>query len=331
MTITSFRPALHAAVRAFFLLVALLAANLPNTLPGAGARASSPCCLRPGDELWEVSSRCLPYLEPCVTINPVTFQVSQCTDQGWQSSDEGQLQASLTAAPLMRTVIYAHGNWMTAENARSRGTYVYRRAAQRAAEPVRFIIYSWPSQRDGRPVRDVYEKVDRSDVETVYFANLLTRIPSETPMGLMAFSFGARVACGGLHLVNGGQLEGRSSPVWQSQRHLHVSLIAPAFDRTWLAPGRPYGLAMNGMQSLVNVYNSRDPALRRFRFIDRMSAPIAAGFTGLADPRATQPLQADVRISQYDCGADVGTSHDEMTYYERCCAYNIAIDNVLGR
>ncbi|MGN6547314.1 MAG: alpha/beta hydrolase, partial [Aureliella sp.] len=240
-------------------------------------------------------------------------------------------QASLIAAPQMRTVIYAHGNWMTAENARSRGTYIYRRASQRAAEPVRFIIYSWPSQREGRPVRDVYEKVDRADMETVYFANLLTRIPAETPLGLMAFSFGARVACGGLHLVNGGQLEGRTGPVWDIERHLHVSLVAPAFDRTWLAAGRPYGLAMNGMHSLVNVYNSRDPALKRFRFIDRMTSPIAAGFTGLADPRATQPLQADVRIRQFDCGPDVGTSHDEMTYYEQCCAYNIALDNALGR
>lgn len=327
MTTTSFRFAPHWTVRALVLLVALLTADFQC----GSASANTAACLRPGDELWEVSSRCLPNLDQCVTISPVTFRVSQCTCQGWQTSDEAQLQASFAAAPTMRTVIYAHGNWMTAENARSRGTYVYRRVSQRAAEPVRFIIYSWPSQREGRPVRDVYEKVERADIETYYFAHLLTRIPEESPLGVIAFSFGSRVVCGALHMVNGGQFEGRCSPVWPAERHIHVSLVAPAFDRMWLAPNQPYGLAMNGMQSLVNVYNSRDPALRRFRFIDRFSAPIAAGFTGLADPRSTQPLQSDVRIRQFDCGDEVGTSHDEMTYYERCCAYNVALDNVLGR
>ncbi len=70
-------------------------------------------------------------------------------------------------------------------------------------------------------------------------------------------------------------------------------------------------MAMQNVEELVNIYNSRDPVLRRFRFIDRVTTPIAAGFSGLADPRATQPLQADARIAQYDCGEAVGTSHDE--------------------
>lgn len=327
MTTASFRSPRCTAVRLFFMVAALFVADFTDK----GASANAPCCLRPGDELWEVSTRCLPDLQPCVSVSTVTFQVSQCTGQGWHTSDQDQLQASFVAAPFMRTVIYAHGNWMTADNARDRGTYVYQRVSQRAAEPVRFIIYSWPSQRDGRPVRDLYDKVERSDVDAVYFAHLLLRIPEQTPIGLMGFSFGARVVCGALHLVNGGQFEGRRSPVWPTERHLHISLLAPAFDRGWLAQGQPYGLAMNGMHSLVNIYNSRDPALRRFRFLDRVSAPIAAGFTGLADPRSTQPLQADVRIRQFDCGPDVGTSHDEMTYYQECCAFIVALDNALGR
>jgi hypothetical protein len=327
MKSTSSRLATHPAARAFLTLIALLA----TSLTGSFASANSAACLRPGDELWEVSSRCLPTLEPCMSLGNVTFQVSQLTCQGWQTSDQDQLQSSLAAAPGLRTVIYTHGNWMTAENTRGRGSYVYNRVSQRSNEPLRFIIYSWPSQRDGRPVRDVYEKAERSNVDTFYFAHLLSRIPAETPLGLIGFSFGSRVVCGALHMVNGGHLEGRQSPVWQSERHIHVSLIAPAFDRTWLAPNRPYGNALNGINSLVNVYNSRDPALRRFRFIDRVSAPIAAGFTGLADPRATQPLQSDVRIQQFDCGPDVGSSHDEMNYYERCCAFNTAIDNVLAK
>ncbi len=295
-------------------------------------QANEPARLRAGDELWIVSSRCLPDLEKCTTLQPVTFSVSrfECAT-GWTASDDAQLAASFAAQPSMRTVVYAHGNWMTAENATGRGSYVYNRASACAEEPIRFIIYSWPSQRDGRPIRDVYEKADRSNTDTYYFANLLSRIPEQSPLGILGFSFGGRVVGGGLHLVAGGTLEGRTSPTWSTQRQVHVSFIAPAFDRTWLAANREYGMAMKNVEALVNIYNSRDPVLRRFRFIDRVTTPIAAGFSGLADPRATQPLQADARIAQYDCGEAVGTSHDEMNYYRKCYAYDIALDNVLGK
>ncbi len=132
-------------------------------------------------------------------------------------------------------------------------------------------------------------------------------------------------------MVRGGQFEGRHSSTWPSPRMVRVSLVAPAFDRTWLAEGREYAMAIESIDKLVNIYNSRDPVLRRFRFIDRVTTPIAAGFSGLADPRATQPLQSDRRITQYDCQAAAGSSHDEMNYYRKCSAINNAIDNVLGK
>lgn len=294
--------------------------------------ANERACLRAGDELWVVSSRSLPDLEACTSIQDVHFSVCRYfCDTGWLASDEQALHESFQSQPYMRTAIYTHGNWMTAENTLGRGSYVYNRLSARAEEPIRFIIYSWPSQRTGRPVRDVYEKAARSNTDTYYFAHFLNRIPESTPLGILAFSFGGRVVGGGLHLVAGGTLEGRTAPTWATQRNVRVSFVAPAFDRTWLVAGRDYGMALQNVDALVNIYNSRDPVLRRFRFIDWFSTPIAAGFSGLADPHTTLPLQADARIAQYDCGDSVGTSHDEMTYYRKCCAYNLALDNVLGK
>ncbi|MCC6507943.1 MAG: hypothetical protein IT423_02470 [Pirellulaceae bacterium] len=313
-------------------MLAMVAISLGSAATSPSAHANDVPRLRSGDELWEVSSRCLPDLGKCVTLDPVTFRVTQfhCA-QGWRTTDESALKTSFQLQPAMRTIIYAHGNWMTQENTRGRASYVYNRAARRADEPIRFIIYSWPSQRDGRPLRDVYEKADRSNIDTYYFGHFLNRIPETSPLGILGFSFGGRVVGGGLHLVSGGQLEGRSTPVWGTPRQVHVSFVAPAFDRTWLVSGREYGMAMQNVEKLVNIYNSRDPVLRRVRFLDRVSTPIAAGFSGLADPRATQPLQDDQRIAQYDCGDSVGTSHDEMNYYQHCSAYNTALDNVLGK
>lgn len=289
------------------------------------------CRVRPGDEYWEISSRALPNLEPCTTISPVVFRVSTWDGCCWNASDTGQFQASFADRPTMRTVLYSHGNWMTYENSHARAAYVYSRVSQRANEPIRFIAYTWPSQRTGRPVRDVYEKADRSNTDTFYFAHLLSSLPEESPLGIIGFSFGGRVVCGGLHMVSGGRLEGRNSPVWTAPRQVRLGLIAPAFDRTWLVANHAYGEAIENVERVVNIYNSRDPVLRRFRFLDRVSAPIAAGFTGLADPRATEPLRSDERIRQFDCCEAVGSSHDEMTYYQKCCHYNILIDNVLGK
>ncbi len=294
-------------------------------------RANEPPCLRPGDELWEVSSRCLPDLEKCTTISQITFRVSKFTCNGWQSSSDAELDGSFSSSPGTRTIIYTHGNWMTADNTRGRGSYVYNRVSQRANEPIRFIIYSWPSQRDGRPIRDVYEKAERSNTDTYYFAHLLSRVPAQSQLGILGFSFGGRVVGGGLHMVSGGSYEGRRSPVWTQARYVRVSFLAPAFDRTWLSEKREYGLALSHVQSLINIYNSKDPVLRRFRFLDRVTTPIAAGFSGIADPRATEPLAEDSRIEQFDCGCDVGSSHDEMNYYRKCHAYTKAIDNVLGK
>lgn len=309
------------------MLVAFVATGATAKL----ALANQSPCLRAGDELWEVSSRCLPDLERCTTLNPVTFRVLNFTGQAWQASSEGALQASFQSNPTMRTIIYAHGNWMTIDNARGRGSFVYNRLSQRAGEPVRFIIYTWPSQRDGGPIRDVYQKADRSNTDTYYFAQFLSRVPEESPLGILGFSFGGRVVVGGLHMVSGGSLDGRTSSVWPAPRKVRVSLVAPAFDRNWLAAGQAYGFAMNNIEALVNIYNSQDPVLRRFHFLDRLSTPIAAGFSGLNDPRATQPLQSDQRIEQFDCGCAVGSSHDEMNYYTHCAFYRRALDNVLGR
>ncbi len=83
---------------------------------------------------------------------------------------------------------------------------------------------------------------------------------------------------------------------------------------------------------MVNLYNSRDPVLRRFRFISRLGDPIAAGFRGFGpiyDPRSTSPLTANDIIEQYDCGSLVGNSHNEKTYYFECSYFGKGVQNLL--
>jgi len=147
---------------------------------------------------------------------------------------------------------------------------------------------------------------------------------------------------GGLHFASGGSVPGFSSPLlYPASNQLssyRVAFVAPAVDRNWIAQGGKHALALDRVDGLINLYNSRDPILRRFRFIDRFSSPVAAGFAGflggpglesIGAPRATQPLNASKRIEQYDCGGLIGTTHSERSYYGECPYFGKVVDHLL--
>ncbi len=99
---------------------------------------------------------------------------------------------------------------------------------------------------------------------------------------MIGFSFGGAVICGTLQLMSGGTLDCRTLPVPMVEyQNIRVSLIAPAFERHELNAGGEYEFALSRIDKLVNLYNSSDPVLKRFRFIDDGS-PVAAGFLGLS-------------------------------------------------
>jgi hypothetical protein len=96
-----------------------------------------------------------------------------------------------------------------------------------------------------------------------------------------------------------------------------------------LNSGGHYDRALDGIDKLVNLYNSRDPILRKFRFSDRNTAPVAAGFAGLSVTRATSPLNANDKLIQYDCST-VGRSHWEKEYF-KCPCFGASLDNLFGK
>ena len=108
-----------------------------------------------------------------------------------------------------------------------------------------------------------------------------------------------------------------------------VSLVAPAFDRTALTACGRFGQALEGVDQMVNLYNSNDPILKKFRFFDRHTSPIAAGFAGILEPVVDQPLHPNPKIVQYDCRS-VGRTHAELEYLQ-CCAMRASLANVVGR
>jgi hypothetical protein len=291
----------------------------------ASSTAFSAFPVRLGDSVWEVSSRHLK--GSCEIGAPLRFaKVVGCN---FESSSVEEFLSDPVASNNPRTVIYVHGNWMEWANARERGLFVYQLLAAENTGPIRLILFSWPSERDGRIGPDVREKAALAHIEAYYLADFLKHVPTDRPIGMMGFSFGGAVICGSLQLLAGGSLDCRTLPKpTAAHQDIRISLIAPAFERNLLNEGGKYELALGKVHRLVNLYNSSDPVLKRFRFIDSGS-PVAAGFLGL-NARGGTRFSKHPSVEQYDCSRAAGRTHSEVDYYCNCPCFKTSLRNVLG-
>jgi hypothetical protein len=291
-----------------------------------------PCSL---NDVWELSTRHLPDRGSCINSNEPGFSIYRYSDWGWQAE---QLDTALDLGDRL-PILYVHGNFMERGNARQRVLIINNYLQRRAKRPYRLMMLSWPSQREQPLFHDVFDNAAAAECQALYLAWLLERLGHVPQVSLLGFSFGSRTVTGGLHLVAGGGIRGlRHEPIAVGdalQSSYRVGLVAPALDRNWLTPRGKHGEALDRVDMLVNLYNSQDPVLKRFRFLDRVSRPTAAGFTGFVgignsgNPRSTEPLDQHARVIQYDCGTRVGNTHDEKSYYGRCPTFGIVIDNLL--
>ena len=289
-------------------------------------------------QIYEVSTRHLSDRFRSINFDQPNVEVNKWSGNRWLCSNvEDALPSGGTG---LLTIIYVHGNFMERNNALERLRIVDRYLREQADRPYRLIMLSWPSQREKKPLRDALSNAESAECQSLYLAWMLQRLRSEPQVSILGFSFGARTVTGGLHLDAGGVIPGfASAPSTNIGTFLkyRVGLVAPALDRNWIERNGRHQLALSHVDSLVNLYNSRDPILRRFRFLDRLSRPIAAGFSGftgvaaLVDPRATAPLTGQSRIRQYDCGSIIGTTHSEKSYYGECPYFRSMIQHLLWK
>ncbi len=315
--------------RVVWFIALVLAVSVPGPL-SAQAVEQIPVRVgdvRVGDMVYEINSRQLSKCMPAdCNARLAVWQFENCC---WRVSSEELLQVEV-ANQSMRTIIYVHGNWMPLDVARSRALMVYRMLAARSTEPIRFIAFSWPSEQQERPARDIVTKKPLLAATSFYLASFVQRLPADQSISMIGYSFGGAIVTGALHLIAGGDLD-HYCLCEQGSFHppIRIGLFAPAFDQYALSPSGRYHRALEVVDHLYNLYNSRDPILRRFRFFDRDADPVAAGFAGLSATLALLPLEANEKIDQHDC-CSVGRSHDEVTYYT-CSGFQTLLANVLGQ
>lgn len=185
---------------------------IQQTVP---ARQTS-CCLRPGDQLWVISSRELS--APCPT-GPL--RVWQYEADAYRERSLEDLAASVSLEPSLPTVVYVHGNFTDAGWALQRGCEFYSSLFPPqpcGPAPVRFVIWSWRTEREAGPVVDYDRKVARAVEEGPRLLETLNAAGPDHPL-MIGYSLGCQVILSALTVPE-------TAPVrpWQ------VELIAPALE-----------------------------------------------------------------------------------------------------
>lgn len=270
---------------------------------------------RSQDSLWLVSTRhlgCPSQYDP----DKLNFRVMQYdSTEGWL---ETELESFLdTDDPNTVTAIYVHGNRVDRPRARQRGILAYRSLVRGVEDPqpIRFVIWSWPSTKICRPLRDVRSKAARSDYDSYYFGLFLSRLDPKTRVGMFGFSYGSRIISGALHLVGGGKMLGLTVPNVETkeERTARAVLMGAAMHNYWLLPGHRHGKAVSQVDRMLVQYNPCDRILRMYRFVERRSRPQALGYT--AFPWLSELGEDASRIEQQNVSPQIGKNHDMRMYF----------------
>jgi len=313
------KPALHGASGRIAVVLSVL-------LYAATAAAAA------GDDagqFWLISTRCAPV---CGRLQDGDERIRfwrRLPDDDWAPAGREEfLDDCKTNLP---TTVVVHGNLVVSGCAVDEAAPLYRRIQRLAAgRPYRLVIWSWPSQRVFRSHRqDARVKAARSDVQSYYLAECLERVDPKTPVGLIGYSFGARVITGALHLLGGGELAGRTlksqqksnpgtvpifpqgkwdCPPRESEPRRRALLVAPALDSGWLLPGRRNDLAPAEVEQMLVTKNCCDCVLRWYPLMYCRGGPRALGYAGM--PRRGR----SENIELLDVACSVGRNHDWSCY-----------------
>lgn len=231
----------------------------------------------------------------------------------WRAIDWRQLISQQDNRP---TIIYIHGNRVDPGQDRFEGLSVYRSlvAHRQANGPIRFIIWSWPSEKIPGPIKDYLVKAKRTDPAAWQLAWLLDKLPQDAQLSLVGYSYGTRVITGATQLLAGGRL-GRlrlAARTHPQRPPVRAALMAAAFDADWIQPGNYYGRSLTQFERLVLGTNARDPAMRFYHLSNGRGHMDALGKSGVYHPRSLGG--ASKRLRHIDFTQEVGRSHSIYDY-----------------
>lgn len=257
-----------------------------------------------GCTLWLVSTR-------AVGCNVAPGQLCYAIGDGhgnWIDSNFTEFRSTDQAG--VPTVIFVHGNRHDAQDARVVGQAIFARLARELPpdRPMRFVIWSWPSDRIVHSLRkDVRVKAIRGEEEGKNVANFVAALDRNVPILLIGHSYGARVIGPALHWLSLVDAASAAPP----QRRRAV-FMAGGLDYDWLAPQGKYRGAFDAVERGVVMFNPCDNVLKWYPHLWGRGGPEALGYVGL--PSAAFAAWGD-RIDAINVEPILGKDHALYDYY----------------
>ena len=280
------------------------------------------------DRFWMISTRSLTSSTCNANLESPQLRVHRLDCRGKASpTTVDEYLSALT--PERQVVVYVHGNRMASNKVVPRSFSVYRNIIRcNEKRPMDWVIFSWPSSKQGTLIHDARRKASRTDAQGLYLAWLLQRQVKQTESTKMiGFSFGSRVITGALHSLAGGKLGGRTLPgAPTTGATVDVGLVAPAIDSHWLSEKGYHAMATKNLDRLALLYNRRDAVLKRYWLLNKVRGRVALGYTG---PRSFAPRAdgTELPVVARDYSSYIGLRHDELDYYTKSrLAANIMAD-----
>jgi hypothetical protein len=299
---------------------------LPDPQPGSAPEFQGPDGDPSGDVTspsatcyWTVSSRGLPQ-EPTHCESHRLGYYERLGDGTLRATTREAMIAQL--APGVPICIFIHGSFVDAATHRSESAHTYnwiRRSAPHL--PAHFIFYTWPSEAQNNTIASanpvlVNERGRWAENNAFYLADLIAHLPHESPICLVGHSHGARVTLATLHLVAGGEINGRSYPYDTGHnRRYRAILAAGAVDRHWLNPGERYDFAVRRVEGVLNMVNATDAALHFYPLRQAFSRK-AIAVTGLTRWDRYRLGDQGNKVIDYDVTTLIGLGHFWPNYYE---------------
>lgn len=227
----------------------------------------------------------------------------------WESATLESFTAS--SDPTIPTVFWVHGNRVEYTEVSAIGWNVYQQFHAAAGQPFRFVIWSWPASQIRGQVKDIRAKATRADQGGYPLAWVVSRLAPEQSVGLVGYSFGARLIAGALHTLTQGDADPDSLPAdVHATRSMHTRAVlwAAAIDNDAMATWGYRHLAPHAVSEMLITVNCADPALKWYHRLWGRGGPDALGYTGPLG------LGDQSHILTMNVSGTVGKTHDWEAY-----------------
>lgn len=246
--------------------------------------------------------------------------------QPWQRASAAEAIGTLATGandPNVVTLVYVHGNRSTLQTGLEYGVKVHSAVKPylQPHERLRLLIWCWPSDQIRGQIKDLRYKAQVCEGQYGLFADTLCRLPASARVGVVGYSYGARIALGGLAQIASRNRGGKPSPA-PSPR---LVLWAAAMNAAWMAPSGRFSCSVEALDRMLVVRNTCDPALSHYFVVE------GRGVKALGDVGFAWGCPGTDKCREIDGSGQLGNEHDINNYLQSQWVLSRSANEVLWR